>query len=477
MKPEIVFTSSTSQDANVMAMAVYGNSNDFPLPPLMTDVMKRKPHQSVIDAYVQTEIGLCRFLVAKMDINASRTKREETGASLMKKFSEGEDKQLFIDIRHMENDGLDLLTGIILSEWRFDKYRTVAAADEQVPLERITVICNHPEECKKQFCRQKAVIEGVLFARSLTSEPPNLMYPMAYAESLKALELHGVGVEILDEAALSRIGMEALLAVGKGSQRESAVAIMTWNGEKKTTQPVVIVGKGVCFDSGGLCLKPAKNQLEMKWDKSGAGVVAGLMKALALQKAPVHVIGIVGLVENMPDGNASRPGDIIRTMSGQTVEIADTDAEGRLVLADCLWYGRQRFNPSAMVDLGTLTLETVSSLGNRYGGLYSTCQQLTENIRRAGKISGDEVWELPMGDFFAKQIESPVADMKNLGVEFCGENGAAAEFLKKFVGDTPWAHIDIAGVSWTKEDLPLAKTGVTGYGVRLLEEWLVSGRF
>jgi leucyl aminopeptidase len=285
-----------------------------------------------------------------------------------------------------------------------------------------------------------------------------------------------VKVEILQEADLHQAGMEALLAVGKGSQNKSAVVIMTWNGNKRKTPPVVVVGKGICFDSGGLCLKKPHHQLDMKWDKAGAGVVAGLIKALALQKAAVNIVGVIGLAENMPDGNATRPGDIIRTKSGQTVEIADTDAEGRLVLADCLWYAKERFKPSVMIDLGTLTIETIACLGNRYGGLYSSCPKLAANLKEAGRVSGDEVWELPMGEFFAKQIESSVADMKNVGSELCGENGAAAEFLRRFVGDVPWAHLDIAGVSWTKEDLPLASKGVIGFGVRLLEEWVMANQ-
>lgn len=474
MKTKITFTSDVPQRPNTLAIAVNGNESCFSLPSGVAEAIKRKPHESIIEAFIPDGSHLCRYIVAKMDPKADRRKREETGASLLKKLMECPEHELVIDIRCAGAEGLDLLTGICLADWRFDTYRTEKPHGRLQPLDCISVICNDPKGLDKQFHRNRAVIEGVLHARSLTSEPPNVMYPMAYADRLKDLERYGVAVEILDENALSSIGMEALLAVGKGSQHASAVAIMTWNGLKEAAQPVLIAGKGVCFDSGGLCLKPGKNQLEMKWDKSGAGVVAGLVMALALQNAPVHVVGIVGLVENMPDGKAAKPGDIIRTMSGQTVEIANTDAEGRLVLADCLWYGRQRFNPSVLVDLGTLTLETVASLGNRYGGLYTTCPKLADNLKKAGKATGDELWELPMGDFFAKQIESSVADMKNLGVEFCGENGAAAEFLRKFAGDTPWAHLDIAGVSWTMEDLPLAPKGVTGFGVRLLEEWLHS---
>lgn len=474
MITKVEFTSEILQNPSVWATCVDGNENVSSLPPIVLEVMKRKPHEPVFDVYVENDLGLRRYIIVKVEPKANRTKREEAGAALHKKFVENEEKQLVFDLRNMGSDGLDLLIGFFLTRWRFNKYRTVFKPEERGSLDLITVLCNDPENMEKQFHRHQAVIEGVLFARTMTSEPPNILYPAKYAERLQELAQYGVHVEILDETALTQIGMEALLAVGKGSQHQSVVAIMTWNGQITPSQPVVVVGKGVCFDSGGLCLKPAKDQLAMKWDKSGAGVVAGLMKALALQNAPTHVVGIVGLVENMPDGEASRPGDIIKTMSGLTVEIANTDAEGRLVLADCLWYGRKRFNPSTLIDLGTLTIETIASLGNQYGGLYTTCPQLAKSLKLAGRMSGEEVWELPMGEFFNKQIESSIADMKNLGVEFCGENGAAAEFLKRFVGDTPWAHIDIAGVSWTDESLPLAYKGVTGFGVRLLEEWIQS---
>lgn len=367
---------------------------------------------------------------------------------------------------------MDLLTGFLLASWRFDKYRTKLKPEEKCKIERILVLCRNPQETERDFIRSHAMVEGVFYARSLTSEPPNVLYPTAYAEKLKELEAYGIKVEVLDEESLNAIGMHALLAVGKGSAQKSSVVIMSWNGLKTTSQPIVIAGKGVCFDSGGVCLKPPAQQIEMKWDKAGAGVVAGLMKALALQKAPVHVIGIVGLVENMPDGKATKSGDVICTMSGQTVEIIDTDSEGRLVLADCLWYAQKRFQPKALIDLGTLTLETIACLGHSYGGLYSNCPKLAKELKDAGEASGDQLWELPMGPPFAKQIESSVADIKNAGITLCGENAAAAEFLRRFVKDVPWAHIDIAGVAWTTEDLPLSNKGVTGFGVRLLEEWL-----
>lgn len=400
-------------------------------------------------------------------LGSTRKSREEAGAELYKRASKRNERVMVLDLKHSGPDGLDLVTGMLLGSWRFDKYRTRL---KTAGLERV-VILNSSEAA---FKRMNAVCEGICYARELTSEPANILFPAAYAERLQELEVLGIGVEILDEHDLKKLGMTALLAVGKGSPNPPRVAILTWNGTTETKSPVAIIGKGVCFDAGGLCLKPIAHQYEMKWDKAGAGVVAGLLKSLALSKAPVHVIGVLGLVENMPDGAATKPGDVITTMSGQTVEILNTDAEGRLVLADCLWYSQKRFLPSVMIDLGTMTMETFASLGNVYAGLYSNDAVLTQQLKSAGEHSEDWVWELPMGSFFAKQIESDVADIKNIGVEFCGENGAAAEFLKCFVSHIPWAHLDIAGVSWTKEELPLCPKGVTGYGVRLLEEWIIT---
>ncbi|MBS0656204.1 MAG: leucyl aminopeptidase [Verrucomicrobia bacterium] len=430
--------------------------------PLFEELLRCKPASQILE--IMTSSG--RVLGVKIE-QETRQAREEAGALLFKKIIEGIEETIIIE------EELDLLTGMMLASWSFDKYVTPTKPKRRF---HVVVVSKDPRTLEKEFERTRAEIEGVLYARALTSEPPNIFYPTAYAERLKELTDLGIEVEILSEEGLRSLGMRALLAAGQGSVHPSAVAILSWNGAQKETKPIALVGKGVCFDSGGLCLKPKAHQTEMKWDKAGAGVVAGVMKALALAKAPVHVVGVLGLVENMPDGAAIKPGDIIKAMSGKTIEIVDTDAEGRLVLADCLWYALTRFQPSAMIDLGTLTMETFATLGHAYAGLYSNSPQLKNELLEAGNESRDLLWELPMGPFFAKQIESSVADMKNAGVEFLGENGAAAEFLKQFCGDVPWAHIDIAGVSWTKEDLPLAPKGVTGFGVRLLYRWLTNDK-
>lgn len=440
--------------------AVLENSKEK-ISPNLTEALKRS-FSDLIETYCDGQ----RLIVMRSKNNPRSW--EEMGAELSQKMLGSKDDQLILELPSQES--LGILTGFLLASWRFNKYRTSLKPDEQNHLKEIIVV--GPKSLKKAFKRLLAILEGVFFARSLTSEPPNILFPKAYGERLKELEKIGVAVELLNEKALKQIGMSAILAVGQGSDKECCVAIMHWKGPKSAVQPIVLAGKGVCFDSGGVSLKPALQQLDMKWDKAGAGVVAGVIKSLALQNAPVHVIGIVGLVENMPDGKAAKSGDVITTMSRQTVEIVDTDSEGRLVLADCLWYAKERFKPKMMIDLGTLTLDTIACLGNSYGGLYSNTPALVQQLKQAGEKTGELLWELPMGSAFAKQIESSIADVKNAGNLLGGDNAAAAEFLKRFVQDIPWAHLDIAGVSWSREDLPLSHRGVTGFGVRLLEELL-----
>jgi leucyl aminopeptidase len=406
-------------------------------------------------------------------IGKTKRRRLEIGAELYKKASEGDGKSLLLDFRGItREEAFDLLEGLLLSTWRFDKYRTSLRSEGEFFLDFIIVLTEDPASFEVEFNLIKGRIEGVFYARDLTSEPPNCLYPLAYANRLLELRNFGIDVEIMDEATLQTIGMTALLAAGQGSENHPCAVCLTWRGSADSQKKILLAGKGVCFDSGGLFIKPPAHQKEMKWDKAGAGVVAGVMKSLALNKCSAHVIGIIGLIENMPSGKAVKPGDVIKTMSGQTVEIVDTDAEGRLVLADCLWYGQNRFHPDVMIDLGTLTQETFASLGGAYAGLYCEDQELTKSLLKAGLKSTEEIWRLPMGSYFAKQIESTVADIKNLGEEQFGENGAAAEFLKRFVRVPKWAHLDISGVSWIKKDHLLCPKGATGFGVRLLIDWI-----
>jgi leucyl aminopeptidase len=279
----------------------------------------------------------------------------------------------------------------------------------------------------------------------------------------------GLEVEVLDRAALQRLGMNALLAVGQGSAREPRVAILRWSGGPPDQPPVALIGKGVCFDSGGISIKPAAGMEAMKGDMAGAAAVFGAMQALAGRKAGANVVGVLGLTENMPSGTAQRPGDVITSMAGVTIEVVNTDAEGRLVLADVLHYTRERFKPKVMIDLATLTGAIVIALGHERAGLFTPDDQLAGRIEAAGAAVGERLWRMPLGDDYAKHIKSDIADIKNVGRERQAGATAGAVFLQRFVGDVPWAHLDIAGTAWSKEDGALAPKGATGYGVRLLD--------
>jgi leucyl aminopeptidase len=313
------------------------------------------------------------------------------------------------------------------------------------------------------------VADGMFFARDLVNEPPNVLSPVEFARRAKGLTKLGVKVEVLGEAEMKKLGMGALLGVGQGSERESQLVVMQWNGARaKKDAPVAFVGKGVCFDSGGLSLKTGAGMMGMKGDMGGAAAVTGTMQALAARKARVNAVGIIGLVENMPDGKAQRPDDVVKSMSGQTIEVLNTDAEGRLVLADAIWYAQSRFKPKFVIDLATLTGAIMVALGNDHAGLFSNDDRLSERITAAGRAEGEPVWRLPLGDGYDKLIKSKIADMKNIGGPYAGSI-AAAQFLQRFVDKTPWAHLDIAGVAWQDgEQKSLAPGWGTGWGVRVL---------
>jgi len=282
---------------------------------------------------------------------------------------------------------------------------------------------------------------------------------------------------VLGEKEMEKLGMGSLLGVGQGSVRESQLLILRWNGGAKTEAPIAFVGKGVCFDTGGISIKPAEGMEEMKWDMGGGGAVAGLMHALAGRKAKVNAVGVIGLVENMPDGNAQRPGDVVKSMSGQTIEVINTDAEGRLVLADALWYTQDRFKPKFMIDLATLTGAMIVSLGMEYAGVFSNDDKLVDNILSAGPLVGENVWRMPLPEAYERHIDSPIADVKNMGNGRSGGSITAALFLQRFVNKVPWAHIDIAPTAWTKDSkVGTIPNGATGYGVRLLNQ-MVQDRY
>ena len=373
----------------------------------------------------------------------------------------------------------EMAFGAQLRSYRFDKYRTKEKKSAKPTIKSLTFLCDGPTQARQLYADKSKIADGVFFTRDLVSEPANILYPESFAEHAKSLTKLGVKVEVLGEAQMKKLGMGALLGVAQGSVREPKLVIMHWNGipAKKgqtkgaatnSVKPIAFVGKGVCFDTGGISIKPSAGMEDMKWDMGGAGVVAGLMKALAGRKAKANVIGIAGMVENMPDGNAQRPGDIVTSMSGQTIEVLNTDAEGRLVLADAIHYTIERFKPKFVVDLATLTGAVIVALGHEYAGLFSNDDKLASLILDSGRKVHERCWRFPLGDEFDKLINSDAADMKNIGSRG-GGSITAAQFIKRFVGKTPWVHLDIAGVAWSSEDAPTVPKGGTGFGVRLLD--------
>jgi leucyl aminopeptidase len=367
--------------------------------------------------------------------------------------------------------------GVRLAAYRFDRYRTKEAADKKPTLVKAQIATDAAQGAPPAVADFDTLADAVAFARDLVSEPGNILHPEEFAARVKGLETLGLEVEILGEAQMAKLGMGSLLGVGQGSRRESQLVVIKWLGASdKSAQPLAFVGKGVTFDTGGISLKPGEGMEEMKWDMGGAAAVAGLMHALAGRKAKVNAIGVLGLVENMPDGNAQRPGDVVTSMSGQTIEVINTDAEGRLVLADALWYCQDRFKPKFMVDLATLTGAIVMALGPDFGGLFSNDDQLAADLLAAGTVEGEPLWRMPLPAAYDKSIDSKIADVKNLGPR-PGGSVTAALFLQRFVNGLPWAHLDIAAVAWKQTSTaPTHPEGATGFGVRLLNR-LVADKY
>lgn len=397
------------------------------------------------------------------------------GGKLVKAGNGSGDKQVSVHLDCGADDlsaaASDLAEGAMLGAYRFDKYFTKKKPDEKPSVKGVSIHLASAADARKAYKPRAAVVEGVYLTRDVVSEPPNVIYPETLANVCKELEELGLKVDILNEKKMAKLGMGALLGVGQGSVRESFLVSMRWDGGAKNKAPVAFVGKGVTFDTGGISLKPGPGMEEMKWDMGGSGTVIGLMKALAGRKAKVNAVGVVGLVENMPDGNAQRPGDVVTSMSGQTIEIHNTDAEGRLVLADALWYTQQEFKPKTIIDLATLTGAIIVSLGHEHAGLFSNDDDLAAQLSAAGIASGETVWRLPLGDAYDKLLTSDCADMKNIGGRGAGSI-TAAQFLQRFIKDTPWAHLDIAGMAWGSKEKPTSPKGATGYGVRLLDRYV-----
>ena len=363
--------------------------------------------------------------------------------------------------------------GAQLRNYRFEKYKTKDKPEQKNSLEQITVFVAGPAEARRAHERLEPTVDAVFFARDLVREPANVLFPAEFARRARELSKLGIKVEILGEAEMKKLGMNVLLGVGQGSERESQLLVMHWMHGPKSQQPIALIGKGVCFDTGGISLKPAGGMEDMKWDMGGAGAVVGAMRALAGRKARVNVVGVCALVENMPDGNAQRPGDVVKSMSGQTVEVINTDAEGRLILCDAMWYAQEKFKPQAMVELSTLTGAIVVSLGHERAGLFSNNTALSNKLRAAGAGIGEKLWRMPLGPNYDKLIDSEIADMKNVSAGRDGGSITAAQFLQRFVQEgVAWAHIDIAGVAWSSKGNSTTPKGATAYGVRLLDTWI-----
>ncbi len=407
--------------------------------------------------------------------NSHESAEKLGGTAVARLLTSGETKAV-IDVNGL---GLDadstarLGLAAALRAWRYDRYRT-KLKDKQKPTLDEVVIVGGPADAGAHYEQRWApVYEGVSLTRELVTEPANIIYPQTFVERVQAsLKDTGVEIEVLDRAAMEKLGMGALLGVAQGSVREARLLVLKWNGGGEGGQPVAFVGKGVTFDTGGISIKPAAGMEAMKWDMGGAGAVAGAMKTLALRKAKANIVGICGLVENMPGGNAQRPGDVVTTMSGQTVEVINTDAEGRLVLADAVTYVQRNFKPSAIIDLATLTGAILISLGHEWAGLFSNNDELAGKLQAVGEDSGDKLWRMPLAEPFDRLIDSPIADMKNVGPRE-GGSITAAQFIQRFIENgVKWAHIDMAGKAWADKPSATYDKGATGFGVRLLDEFV-----
>jgi len=407
------------------------------------------------------------ILIVKLGKRAKALEVRRVGAKLAKMHSASDTNILAGGLKHAS----ELAFGFALRHYEFSSHKTAEAK----PVGTVKLHVNAPEAVAKNAKDAAAVAEGVFFTRDLTNEPANVLTTDDFAARLAAMQEIGLDVEILEEKELEKLGMGALLCVGQGSVSPSKVVVMSWNGGGKEP-PLALVGKGVVFDTGGISLKNPGGMEEMTMDMGGAGVVSGVMRALALRKAKANVVGLVGLVENMPSGEATRPGDVVTSMKGDTIEVINTDAEGRLVLADVLWYAQERFKPSGVIDLATLTGAMLVALGHDLCGIYSNSDPLVAQLLKAAETEGEGAWRMPLGDGYAKGIKSRIADMKNVGGRYGGAN-IAAEFLRKFVKEeTPWCHLDIAGVALTKSETLMAPAGATGWGVMTLNR-LIADHF
>ncbi len=433
----------------------------------------------LFEAFVEREGQVQRLALAGAGpaVEDRAANLERAGAAIAARYLTSGETSLALDAVGSELSAADLvsvLLGLRLRGWRYDNYRTRLKDEQKVSLTAVSVI-GAPPGVEVAWNSASALATGVEFARELVTEPANVIYPETFVERCIA-RFAGTGAEVsfLTEDEMAKLGMGALLGVSQGSIRKPRLLVIKWLGGAKDAKPTVFVGKGVTFDTGGISIKPAAGMEDMKWDMGGAAAVAGSLLALAGRKAKANVIGVCGLVENMPDGNAQRPGDVVTTMSGQTVEVINTDAEGRLVLCDAMTWAQREFSPAALVDLATLTGAMIISLGHEHGGIFSNNDTLADDLLAAGRASGDKLWRFPLSPAYDKLIDSPIADMKNVGPRWAGSI-TAAQYLQRYVEDeTPWAHLDIAGMVWADKPGQTWDKGATGYGVRLIDQYVAT---
>lgn len=428
----------------------------------------------VFETFTYADGSLRRFALSgagKANSDNRQHNVERAGAALTAKFLCSGEAAMVVDLGHAElsaDEAAAALMAMRLRGWRHDKYRTKLPKEKRPSLEKFYVV-GAPKGTEAAWEEASAIAKGVEFTRTLVTEPANIIYPESFVERCnEAFEGTGAEIVVLDEAEMRKLGMGALLGVAQGSAREPYLLAIRWNGGGDE-KPTVFVGKGVTFDTGGISLKPPPGMEDMKWDMGGAGAVAGGMLAIVSRKAKANVVGVMGLVENMPDGKAQRPGDVVTTMSGQTVEVLNTDAEGRLVLCDAMHWAQEQYDPARIIDLATLTGAMIIALGNEHGGLFANDDTLADQLLEAGKATGDKLWRMPIGPAYDKLIDSPIADIKNVGPRQAGSI-TAAQFLHRFIRKgTPWAHLDIAGTVWSEKPGHTHDKGATGYGVRLID--------
>ena len=440
--------------------------------------MKRQRFDGEADTsaeyYLDSDDGR-RLLLVGTGKQSKPDSAERLGSAVSAKLLTSGEREAVIDLAEASYDAdqaARVALGAMLRGWRHDRYRTRLKDKLRPTLDLITIV-GAPDGAEAQWSdRYAPLAEGIMLTRELVAEPANILYPDSFVERVRHLADLGVEIRVLGEADMAKLGMGALLGVSQGSVRDAQLLVMSWNGGEAGATPTVFVGKGVTFDTGGISIKPAQGMESMKWDMGGAGAVAGAMKALAGRKAKANVVGICGLVENMPDGNAQRPGDVVTTMSGQTVEVINTDAEGRLVLCDAITWAQKEYSPKTIVDLATLTGAMVIALGHEYAGIFANDDALAASLIAAGETSGDKLWRQPMGEAYDRLIDSPIADMKNVGPREAGSI-TAAQFIKRYVDDgVAWAHLDIAGMAWSDKPGTCFDKGATGYGVRLLDQYI-----